>query len=500
MAKTILMVESSPSLISLYQSQLTEAGFRVHVENTLSTGLAYAEEQQPNLIICSLQLFDGTGIQLCELIKRNPKTVLIPFIILSSDDSQANLDRCFASGASDVIKKSGSLNFVIERVKSAIFHHSTLPFEARYEDRSFNLLIAEDSESQMLLYREYLTPLGYTLTECASGEEAWKKMLKDGENIDLVITDLRMPGISGYELCHLIRADSNFDQTPIIVITATADKEALIKLLQRGVTDYLCKPFHCEEFISRIRVHLRNRVLFKEQRALHNELQTLNRNLELQVRKRTQELQEANISAIFKLAVACDYKDKNTSFHIKRVSHYVKELALAAGLSEDSAREISYSSMMHDVGKIAIPDQILNKPTLLDSNEWQIMKSHTTKGAEILGDKPFFKTARDIALFHHEKYDGTGYPAGLQGEQIPLAARIIAIVDIFDALTTRRCYKDAWNTDSAIEELQAIAGSHLDPKLTHLFIELIQSGKMDPIRAKYPGDAEVEAINAMGEA
>jgi putative two-component system response regulator len=149
---------------------------------------------------------------------------------------------------------------------------------------------------------------------------------------------------------------------------------------------------------------------------------------------------------------------------------------------------MGYSSMMHDIGKIAIPDYILNKSGRLTADEWEVMQTHTLKGAEILGDKPFFKVARDIALYHHEKFDGSGYPHGLEGEDIPLAARLIAVVDVFDALTSVRSYKNAWEIERALDELRELSGRHLDPELVSQFIALQESGTFDYIRERYPVD------------
>lgn len=488
MSKRILIIEPSLSIARLYQSQLEYIGLQTQVCDNLNSGMMALQERLPELIICSLELEDGTGIQLCEQLKRSARTVLVPVILLSSQSSDALSEDAFNAGATDFINKSSSLDFILERIKSALFHHCTIPYDSRHDSSSFTILIAEDSPSQQLLYQELIEPLGYRLIQCQDGAEAWDTILFERDRIDLIVSDLHMPRINGEELCHLIRSNAALDHIPIIVVTAINEKDTLTGLLQRGVTDYLCKPFCGEEFVARLRVHLRNRLLFKEQQYLQSELTSINQNLEQLVRQRTEELQEANITTIYKLALACDYKDQDTAFHISRVRHYMEDLALASGVAPDLAHEMGYSSMMHDIGKIAIPDYILNKSGRLTADEWEIMQTHTLKGAEILGDKPFFKVARDIALYHHEKYDGTGYPHGLAGEDIPLVARLIAVVDIFDALTSVRSYKNAWEIQTALEELRELSGKHLDPVLVRQFIGLQESGAFDYIRARYPVD------------
>ena len=212
----------------------------------------------------------------------------------------------------------------------------------------------------------------------------------------------------------------------------------------------------------------------------------LSASLEEKVRERTEQLQEAYVDTIYKLAIACDYKDSNTANHIARVRYYVKELALRAGCSDSVAEELGYSSMMHDVGKLGVPDSILLKPGSLSEHEWKIMRTHPRRGAELLGDNPFFRRASEISLYHHEKYDGTGYPEGLRAREIPFSARVVAVVDVFDALTSERSYKPAWSISEAIAELERLKSNHLDPELVDLMIEIVTLGQTDYIRERWP--------------
>lgn len=497
MSKRILIVEPSQSVARFYTIQLEQMGLTVDVRHNLNSGMVSLKQELPNLILCSLELEDGTGIAFCEQLKRSARTVLVPVILMSSQESAELSQSAFAAGATDFIGKSSGMDFLMERIKSALFHHCTIPYDSRHDAASFTVLVAEDSESQRLIYQGLIEPLGYRLILCEDGADAWETILFERDRIDLIVSDLHMPRISGEELCHLVRSTAAFDHIPIVVVTANNEKDSLTQLLQRGVTDYLTKPFCGEEFIARLRVHLRNRLLFKEQQRLQEELSSLNQNLEQQVCQRTEELQEANISTIYKLALACDYKDQDTAYHINRVRHYVEDLALANGVAPELAHEMGYSSMMHDIGKIAIPDAILNKSGSLNPEEWIVMKTHTLKGADILGDKPFFSVAREIALHHHEKYDGSGYPDGLAGSSIPLAARLIAVADIFDALTSVRSYKNAWEIGAALDELRDLSGSHLDPKLVSSFIELQEQGAFDYIRERYPVDRHVALQEGM---
>jgi putative two-component system response regulator len=207
--------------------------------------------------------------------------------------------------------------------------------------------------------------------------------------------------------------------------------------------------------------------LAKEELARHNS------RLESKVRERTADLRESQLELVRRLAHAAESRDDSTGIHITRMSRMCRELALDAGLGPELAEQLMHASSMHDIGKIAIPDRILLKGGPLDAAEWEVMKSHTTAGAQLLSGSrsPVVRMAEVVARTHHEKWDGTGYPEGLVGEEIPLVARICAVCDVFDALVSDRPYKDAWLVEDALAEIERIAGSHLDPRLARLFVE-----------------------------
>ena len=207
--------------------------------------------------------------------------------------------------------------------------------------------------------------------------------------------------------------------------------------------------------------------------------------LEDKIAERTREIFDTNIETIYKLATACDLKDVDTANHIARVKDYVEAFSLHLGIDQRTAQEYGYSSMMHDVGKLGIPDSILRKPGPLNDAEWEIMRTHPVKGKALLGKRPFYQHACDIAVAHHERFDGTGYPYGITGKDIPLSARIVAIVDIYDALTSRRPYKEPWPVTEAYQELNTLAGHHLDPYLVTEFLKLGQTGALQRISEQY---------------
>jgi len=199
-------------------------------------------------------------------------------------------------------------------------------------------------------------------------------------------------------------------------------------------------------------------------------------------------LREAGLEAIFMLSVAAEAKDEVTGSHIQRVQHYSEAIALRLGLPLDVVEEIGYSSMMHDVGKIQVPDAILKKAGKLTEEEWALMRRHPLHGVAILREKPFYRVARDIAGNHHERWDGNGYPHGRKGEEIPLASRIVTVADVFDALTTARPYKDAWDEEEALAELVKRRGKNFDPQVVDVFMELYEEGVIRAIRQQFPPD------------
>lgn len=492
MQQTIYVVDGSITIRTFYKAVLEEAGYRVKVHQTGEGCLKALAFEIPNLIIMGAELPDTECVALSAKVKTRPELLLVPVIVVSSIRSVELKQACFQAGVTDFILKNCTQTFLLERVKNVIQRKETMPFSQHLAGQRFNVLVAEDSVALLALYGQMLEQLDCSPILCHDGLEAWKA-LQQHDDVDLVLTDIEMPNMDGHELNHLIRSCTEYDQIPILVVTQHDQEELLCELLSAGASDYITKPFSHEELRARMGSHLRTRFLYKEQQRLNRELDEANSYLEDRVRLRTQDLYEVNVETITKLAMVCDYKDKDTGNHINRVKTYSEELGRAVGLSEEVVNRLGISSMMHDVGKITTPDAILNKPGSLDEDEWSIMRQHSAMGAKILGKHAFFNMARDIAMSHHEKVDGSGYPQGLIGDAIPLAARIVAVVDVFDALVSKRSYKEAWSDEEAIAEIKRISGSHLDKALVDAFIELFSSGRLEYIRCQYPED-DIEVI------
>jgi putative two-component system response regulator len=254
----------------------------------------------------------------------------------------------------------------------------------------------------------------------------------------------------------------------VLVLTAQSDTATRLRALESGAKDYLTKPFDRLEVLTRMRNML-------EVRLLHNQIRDQNKILEHKVRQRTQELMETRMEIIRRLGRAAEYRDNETGLHIIRMSKFSEILGRTAGMDADWCEMLLNASPMHDIGKIGIPDRILLKPGKFEPEEWEIMKTHAAIGAEILSGhhSDLMEMARVIAITHHEKWDGTGYPNGLKGEDIPLVGRIVALADVFDALTSERPYKKAWSVEDALGYLLENRGMHFDPNLVGVFEKVL---------------------------
>ncbi|MCB1738023.1 MAG: two-component system response regulator [Gammaproteobacteria bacterium] len=280
---------------------------------------------------------------------------------------------------------------------------------------------------------------------------------------DMILLDIMMPDMDGYEVCRRLKANPLTSEIPIIFISARSTVADEQRGFELGAVDFIPKPISPPIVQARVHTHL----------ALNDKRRLLAR----EVRNKTLELRETRVKIIQRLGRAAEYKDSETGLHIIRMSHYARLIAEAYGGNEEWVERIFNAAPMHDVGKIGIPDHILRKPTKLDADEWAIMKQHTLIGAKIMGDDPdpLLQMARTIALTHHEKWDGRGYPHGLAGEAIPLEGRIVALADVFDALTSRRPYKPSWTIYDAAALISEHAGSHFDPNLVPLFHKVMPS-------------------------
>lgn len=352
-----------------------------------------------------------------------------------------------------------------------------------FGDRIFQskVLIIDDEEMlaqalQSVLEDEHFTQIK-TLSDSRKAIQTYQEFRPD-----LVILDINMPFVNGFQVMEKLKEIEKDSYIPVLVLTGETEIEVRYRALQAGARDFLSKPFGTVETIARIKNLL-------EVRLLHNDIKNQKLSLELKVVERTQQLKDtllqlqgahkdiktAYIETIYHLTRASEFKDEDTSAHIKRISHYSGTLAEALGLGKDQADLLFYSSPMHDIGKIGIPDRILTKTDKLTPEEWEIMKTHTSIGAKILSGStaPILKTGEIIAISHHERWDGSGYPRGLKGDQIPVEGQIVMLVDIYDALRSQRSYKPAFDHkkvyDIILKGDGRVEPKHFNPAVLDIF-------------------------------
>ena len=313
-------------------------------------------------------------------------------------------------------------------------------------DRRPRLLLVDDEPTNLQVLRQILQQ-DYRLLFATDGARALE--LARAQQPDLILLDVMMPGMDGLAVCQALKAEAATAAIPVIFVTALSDSLDEARGFDVGCVDYISKPVSAPVVRARVRTHL----------SL----------------VRMDELRESRMQVIQRLGRAAEYKDNETGMHVIRMSHFARLLALAAGCDAQWADDLMHAAPMHDVGKIGIPDAILQKPGKLTSEEWAVMHTHPEVGAQIIGEHPsgVLRLARSLALEHHEKWDGSGYPAGLAGEAISLEARIVALADVFDALTSERPYKAAWPVEQAMALITEQAGQHFDPALVALFVPLL---------------------------
>jgi len=331
------------------------------------------------------------------------------------------------------------------------------------------ILVVDDEAPIREVVCSMLSSANLVCSQASSGREALA-LLQSGEEFELMLSDMMMPVMDGEAL--LAATKERFPDMPVVMVTAMHDISVALNAIRNGAYDYLLKPFDREHLLATVRRALENRRLKLENRAYQT-------NLEVLVTARTEQLRQA-VSTLEKsyditlevLGDALDLKDAETENHSRRVTAFTIAIARAMGLSSDQIRVIGRGAFLHDIGKMAIPDKILHKPGRLDPDEIAIMREHCYRGYKMLSRIPFLSEAAEIVYAHQEKYDGTGYPRGLKGEQIPLGARIFSVADTLDAITSDRAYRKAQPLSAARAEIERCSGTQFDPYVVRVFLEM----------------------------
>jgi len=341
-----------------------------------------------------------------------------------------------------------------------------------------NVLIIDDQSTGRTILEKVIQQISDNLQVSAFGNPAEALVWIDSHDPDLIITDYRMPEMNGVDFIRAVRQKPRCENVPVMMITVVSEKEVRYEALEAGATAFLTRPIDQIE----CRTSCRNLLKMHEQHLI---IQDRADWLARQVEVATEQITEREKETILRLARAGEYRDEGTGNHIIRMAKYSRLIAEALGtFSKQDCDDLEYAAPMHDIGKIGIPDGILLKPGKLNEYEWDIMQTHTTIGHAILSDSQsrYMRIGAIIALNHHERFDGKGYPNGLKGEEIPLIARVVAVADVFDALVSARPYKQAWETAEAIAYIQHNAGTHFDPQCVDAFmqrIDVIEQIKQD---------------------
>jgi len=340
----------------------------------------------------------------------------------------------------------------------------SLPFEwplPGQEPKDFRILVVDDQEIVRIMLTKILQRNGFEVLDAASAAETLD--ILDRERVDLILSDIQMPEMNGLALVEAIQR--RIPETSIVMVSSLDNVEMSMECLRLGAYGYVLKPFKTNGILVAVANALRRRMLelhFRDREAI----------LAQKVREQTREIRQSREEIAFRLLAASEHRDNETGAHVRRIGLYASAMGKLLGMDENALEQLGAASQMHDIGKIGVPDRILQKDGRLTPEEWIIMKTHTTMGANILRDSavPFIEMGASIAASHHEKFDGTGYPLGLKGETIPLEARITALVDVYDALSSKRIYKHAWTEEETLGYLRENRDRHFEGRLVDLFM------------------------------
>ena len=363
-------------------------------------------------------------------------------------------------------------------------------------DAKPRVLAVDDEDRNLRLMEAMLLPLDYEVALCRNGEEALEEVRKNPP--DVVLLDIMMPGINGFEVARRLKTDEVTRLIPIVMVTSLKDVEDRVRGLEAGADDFLTKPVDKMELKARVASSLKvkayNDYMVNYQKKLESEIAARTAQLRLAYAR----VQNASLDTIHRLSKAAEYKDEHTGDHIQRMSRYCVAIARQMGLSQKVLDSILYAAPMHDIGKIGIPDRILLKPRRLKPDEWTIMKRHTTIGAQILqgSDVGFIRLAEVIALTHHERWDGNGYPKGIAGNKIPLVGRITSVADVFDALTSRRPYKEPISVDESCSIIVEGRGIRFDPAVVDAFFSAMD--EVLAVKDQFPDASRSRLVEMVG--
>lgn len=479
--KRVLVIDDSKTFRSFISKTIEDGGYDTHTVSNGADALKIISKLDPDLITVDVEMPGMNGFEFCEKLRINSN---IPTIMITSTDPLISRKKGFRVGAIDFISKP----FNPDELQHAV--DKVLKPESKYS--SLNILVVDDSKMIRVMVRQIIGELGIEPILANDGQSALEHLRSNPGRIDLLLTDYEMPLMNGLELCKTARDESLLDEeAPILFLSTHHEEQNVLDAFNYGATDYVFKPFFREELLSRVRNHLSHRLLKLE---LDKKLDAM----EKKFSKQSKDLFRTQEATINLMASLSECRDFETGWHIKRTQSYVHLLASEI-IKHKEYREmyglewvenVTAGAPLHDIGKIGVLDKILLKPGPLTDEEFSEMKKHAIYGRdalrsaqESLGVHSYLEQAIEIAGGHHEKWDGSGYPDGLKGEAIPLPARIMAIADVYDALVSKRVYKDAMSHEKSCDIIIKGKGNHFDPFLVELFVK--HAEKMNQIHLRY---------------
>ncbi|MBN1626720.1 MAG: response regulator [Deltaproteobacteria bacterium] len=443
---SVLIVDDSSFIRSQITRVLEQMGAVVTQAEHGESAINITKSKQFDLVITDIEMPVMDGFQLCSRLKEDPHTRTTPVIILSSLDSDRDVDKGFQAGAAAYVSKAEAKNLLMETVQNvlnkSVFHRDQL------------ILVVDDSDIIRSLAKAELEKAGFQVLTALTGKHALK--LIKNHRPDLILSDINMPEMDGIEFCKALKKDPGLSAIPIIFMSTNDDRSIMRRMLHLGASAYLVKPFNLEQMVITVEKLLSDHflLLLKEKERLDTERKMM-------------------LASITSLVFALEARDHYTRGHSESVAMLVTEMAKQMDMPQDNIELIGIAGRLHDLGKIGVPDSVLLKPGRLTDAEFDLIKQHPVTGATILGSIPSLEHALPAIRYHHERFDGNGYPERLKGTTIPLWARMMAVADTYDALTSDRPYRKGMSRDKALEIIISARSTQLCPECVDVFLGMI---------------------------
>ena len=442
----ILIVDDSTMIRNALKRELVALGFEAIATDDGHQALALAAQDHFDLIITDIEMPRMDGFELCEQLKHNPATQAIPVVVLSSHDSDEAIERGFKAGAAAFITKTNARQELRARIEEVLNRALFL--------RERLVLVVDDSKLVLSIARKGLAQAGFKVATADNGARALEFLKKNRP--DLILCDLHMPEMDGAQLCSALRAHSDWAAIPFVLMSTAGERGVIRRMLERGACGYIEKPFNVEQLVIMAEKLLSDhfQLLLKEKERLDTERSLM-------------------IASITSLVQALEARDVYTRGHSEMVADLSVAMATEMGFSDEELQTMRMAARLHDLGKIGVRDDVLFKPDRLTEAEFSLIQRHPVIGAEILGPIPSLAPIIPGVLYHHERMGGQGYPEGLKGGRIPLPARIIAVADTYDSITSERPYQARTGKDKALQIIEDLGGVQLCPDCVAAFMRCI---------------------------